>query len=444
MARASKLGGRAARRGARQKQEADSHDTRSVLLVENSAAVAQMVSLYIAERCGRPSVIVRTLAQARQALEAHDHESWYAAVVNLELPDAADGEDIVAWMLAQGLPTIVLTGTFNQAKRARILRHDIVDYCLKGKAGLEELVKVIERLGRNPSTRVLVLDESMSSRAEQLRLLKAQRLQVEEASSVQQALALYREQRAFSLVMLHMQSEPDALAFVTELRELAGPDELAIMALATHPNELSAVQFLKAGASDFLQRPFEKEEYAFRVYACLDRIESIRRIKQLAFSDALTGVANRMAFFRQVPEQLSAAMRKRAKPVVALWSIDQLRRINEQHSHSTGDAVLQHVASVLGAQLGPNAFLARFSGEQFCAFIPDAGGAALTKLVERVRGSVERGGFKTQEGKGLAVTVSCGVVAVEGEAALDGVVNRADEALEEAEEAGGNRVVVRV
>lgn len=443
MARAVKHG-RAARRGARQKPRVEGHDARPVLLVENSAAVAQMVSMYIAERCGRPAVIARTLAQARRALEANGADSWHAAVVNLELPDAADGEDIVTWTLAQGLPTIVLTGTFNPTKRARILRHDIVDYCLKGKAGLEELVKVIERLGRNPSTHVLVVDESMSSRSEQLRLLRAQRVQVQEARSAEEALALYREARAFALVMLHMRSEAQALALVSELRELAGPDELAIMALATNPNELSAVQFLKAGASDFLPRPFEKEEYVFRVYACLERIEGIRRIKQLAFTDALTGTANRMAFFRQVPEQLSAAARKRARPAVALMSIDQLRRINEQHGHSIGDAVLQHVAQLLGAQLGPGAFLARFSGEQFCAFIPDAGGPALSKLFERVRTGVERGGFKTPEGKGLAVSVSCGVVAIEAADDLDGIVNRADEVLEEAEQAGGNRIVIRM
>src|SRR5262245_14573533 len=100
MARSTaKQGGRAARRGTRRNSGSEIKDERAVLVVETSAAVAQMVSLYISDRCARPSVIARTLAAAREALETRGSDSFFAAVVNLELPDAANGEDIVAWML---------------------------------------------------------------------------------------------------------------------------------------------------------------------------------------------------------------------------------------------------------------------------------------------------------------------------------------------------------
>jgi len=411
-----------------------------VLIVENSQAVGQMVAVYLAERCGRKSQVVRTLAQARAALEARE-PGWFAAVVNLELPDAAD-EEIVALTLAHGVPTVVLTGTFSEVKRRRILRHDIVDYCLKGKTGIEALVRVIDRLQKNPSLKVLLVDDDAASRAHHMSLLQSQRFEVLQAARGGAALELYREQREIALVLLALSNRAEALGLVAELRELATPDELGIIALSTAAAPHAAAEHLKAGASDFLAKPFEKEEYFCRVYSCIDRVDSMRHIKQLAFTDGLTGVANRLAFFRQVPPQLSEAREGRTHAAVGLISIDQLNAINDRHGYRAGDQVLASVARCLLRSLGPDALCARFAGQQFSVFLRHASPAALTKLFERARSSVERSTV-SHEGQTLTVTVSCGVIACEADESLDGYLNRADAALEEAETAGGNCVVVR-
>jgi diguanylate cyclase (GGDEF)-like protein len=442
MARVAKHTGRAARRATRRGSEADDRDERTVLVVENSHAVAQMVSMYVAEHCGRSTQVVHTLAQAREALTSEDAAHWLAAVVNLELADAA-GEDIVTLTLAAGLPTIVLTGTFSESMRQRILRHDIVDYCVKGKAGLEALVKVIDRLQRNPSRKIMVAADQPAARANQMRMLRAHRFLALESVDSEQALALQREHPDLSLVIVDLTGGKQAgLELVTQLRNTARADELAIIGLSEAESAGTSVRFLKAGASDFLPKPFEKEEYMCRVYASLEMVEAVRRIKQAAFVDGLTGAANRLAFFRQVPAQLEAALRERARPAVVLLSIDKLRRINEEHGHAAGDAVLRHTARVLGERLGKRGWIARFSGEQFCAFVRDVAPTGLAKLFEQICGAIERASL-TFEGRKLGATLSCGIAVCEGDESLDALVNRADGALEDAEEAGGNRVVMQ-
>jgi diguanylate cyclase (GGDEF)-like protein len=442
MARVAKHTGRAARRATRRAGDDDDRDERAVLVVENSHAVAQMVSLYIADHCGRTAQVVHTLAQAREAIKSEDPTHWLAAVVNLELADAA-GEDIVALTLASGLPTIVLTGTFNESMRQRILRHDIVDYCVKGKPGLEALVKVIDRLQRNPTCKIMIVADRPAARANQVRMLRAHRFFVVEAANTDQALSLQREHTGLSLVLIDLNASKEAgLELVTQLRNTARADELAIIGLSEAESAGTSVRFLKAGASDFLPKPFEKEEYMCRVYASLEMVEAVRRIKQAAFVDGLTGVANRLAFFRQVPAQLETALRERAHPAVVLLSIDQLRRINEEHGHAAGDEVLRHTARVLTDRLGQRGWIARFSGEQFCAFVRDVAPAELAKLFEQVCGAIERASL-TFEGRKLGATVSCGIAVCEGNESLDGLVNRADAALEDAQEAGGNRVILQ-
>jgi diguanylate cyclase (GGDEF)-like protein len=419
--------------------ERHANDERRVLVVENSHAVAQVVSLYITERCGLLTRVVHTLAQARATLGSEDAERWVAAVVNLELPDAA-GEEIVRLTLSHDVPTIVLTGTFNEAMRRRILKHDVVDYCLMGKAGTESLLRTIERLQRAPTIKVLVVDDAVSSRARQFEMLKSHRFQVLEATDGEQALAMYREQRDILMVITDQALPKIAgLDLVARLREIARPEELAVLGLSSRESVGTSVRFLKAGASDFLAKPFEREEYLCRVWANLEAIESARKSKQSTFVDALTGMANRLAFFREAPGLLRAARREKVTPAVALVSIDQWRQLNAVHGHAAGDVVLQLASRAMLERLGKSGFLARFNGEQFCAFVRDAPPAELSKQLERVCRPLERTGF-TVEGRTLSATMSCGVAVCESDEPLDSLVNRAGVALEEAVATGGNRI----
>jgi diguanylate cyclase (GGDEF)-like protein len=413
-----------------------------VLIVEHSQAVAQMVAAHISTRLGRECKVVRTLAQARDVLRQRERSEWLAAVVNLELADAAD-EEIVNLMISYGLPTVVLTGTVDESKRRRILLHDIVDYCLKGKTGIEALVHVLERLQKNPSMRVLVVDDQATSRATQVALLESQRFEVLQAKDPKQALELYDEHPEAVLALVDLSSHRQAIELIGALRERANRDDLAIVALSSSRALHAAAEHLKAGASDFLAKPFEKEEYFCRVYACIDRVENMRRIKQLAFTDSLTGLSNRLSFFTRAPELLSSALREGEAPVVALLSVDDIDAINESHGYAAGDQVLGQVGKAILTSFGPAALSARFSGQQFCVFLRDITPSAAAKLFERARASVERLS-SVHDGETLSVTLSCGVVACEpDEENIDTCLNRAASALDEAEAEGGNRVVLR-
>ena len=437
----NKRAARGAKRGERSAEPALG-DERRVLVVENSHAVAQVVSLYITERCGLMTRVAHTLAQARATLDAGRADQWIAAVVNLELPDAA-GEEIVSLTLSHSVPTIVLTGTFNEGMRRRILKHDVVDYCVKGKAGTEALLRTIERLQRAPRIKVMVVDDGVASRARQVEMLRSHRFQVLEAKDGEHALELYKEQPDILLVITdQVLPKIDGLELVSQLRDLARPDELAILGLSSRESSVTSVRFLKAGASDFLAKPFEKEEFLCRVWASVEVVESVRKIKQAAFVDALTGSSNRLAFFREVPRLVRAALREKAKPAIALVSIDQLRELNEVHGHAAGDVVLQVAARAIADRIGKSGFLSRFSGEQFCVFVRDTPGPGLEKQFERVCNAIERMSFSF-EGRKLDATVSCGIALCESDESLDSLVNRAGDALDEAQNAGGNRVCLR-
>jgi len=100
----------------------------SVLIVEDSQVVLKVLR-YIAKRTLDFDVVFAPTAEAAQR-ELARRDDWFAAIVDLTLPDAPDGE-MVDFMLERGIPTIVLTGRMVDENRDALLRQASWIMCKK-------------------------------------------------------------------------------------------------------------------------------------------------------------------------------------------------------------------------------------------------------------------------------------------------------------------------
>jgi GGDEF domain-containing protein len=91
-----------------------------------------------------------------------------------------------------------------------------------------------------------------------------------------------------------------------------------------------------------------------------------RTLRRLAYTDPLTGLPNRRAFFGRC-EQAVAAGRHFG---VLIADVDHLKQINDSLGHDAGDSAIREVVAALRAVLGPDAFVARVGGDEFIAVIP--------------------------------------------------------------------------
>ncbi|MFI5962676.1 diguanylate cyclase domain-containing protein [Streptomyces asoensis] len=104
------------------------------------------------------------------------------------------------------------------------------------------------------------------------------------------------------------------------------------------------------------------------VAAGLAQTERLEEARRLAFTDALTGLANRRAVDVRLEE---AVERHRAEGVVVslvVCDLNGLKRVNDTRGHAVGDRLLERFGSVLslcGAML-PGALAARLGGDEFC------------------------------------------------------------------------------
>ncbi|MBS2020847.1 MAG: GGDEF domain-containing protein [Deltaproteobacteria bacterium] len=160
-----------------------------------------------------------------------------------------------------------------------------------------------------------------------------------------------------------------------------------------------------------------------------------------AHVDSLTGVFNRAYLAGQL-ETLFSQAQKEAQPLTLLFvDVDHFKKVNDQHGHLAGDAVLQGVAQTLHNALRGADVVARYGGEEFVLLLPRTGQQEGLRVAERVRKDLEQQKHQVQE-QVFKVTASIGLATFEDGnfASADALMGAADQCVYAAKRAGRNRV----
>lgn len=411
-----------------------------VLLVDDSRAITQLLSARCEVVAGVPAETAASLAEAMARIES-DPDRFFLAVVDLNLPDAPDGE-VVDYVQAHGIPVLVLTGHYDDGMRERILAKNVVDYLLKSSVHeIDHAAYLVRRIRRNRDIQALVVDDSRTYRQYIGSLLELQHLRVLYAENGCEALAVMDREPGIGLVITdYNMPELDGLGLIAALRQRRGRDDLAIIGVSDATAPALAARLLKTGANDFVTKPFLVEEFYIRVTQNLDLIEQIRAIRDSAVRDYLTGLYNRRCLFES-GEQLMAQTRRAGTSLAAVMlDIDYFKRVNDTYGHLAGDRVLKEVATVLVRGMRRGDLIGRYGGEEFCILLPGIDRPALQAKLESLRGLVE-GTPIAHGGESLRVTISLGAT-LESADTLQALIDRADSALYRAKEAGRNRAEI--
>jgi diguanylate cyclase (GGDEF)-like protein len=162
------------------------------------------------------------------------------------------------------------------------------------------------------------------------------------------------------------------------------------------------------------------------------------KLRNQALRDPLTGLYNRR-YMEDMLERFAHLSERNARPMsVIMIDLDHFKRLNDEHGHAVGDAVLRDAgATILGA-LRQSDVACRYGGEELVVLLPDIGLADAATKAEILRQRIE----SISERHGTRVTASLGVASVPDNATgAAGLVAIADEALYQAKKAGRNQVV---
>ncbi|WP_431283759.1 diguanylate cyclase [Humitalea sp. 24SJ18S-53] len=176
------------------------------------------------------------------------------------------------------------------------------------------------------------------------------------------------------------------------------------------------------------------------VVTTLELRRAMIRSRNLAMTDALTGLANRPAFVEALCRALSQQKRSGAPFALLYCDLDGFKRVNDVHGHAMGDRLLREVADVLRGCVRREDTPARVGGDEFAVVLVGGEGADTHAVAERLRAMVK----DHMDKAGWPVTVSIGAVSFvtapddESEA-----IEVADALMYSAKNSGSNRVVSR-
>ncbi|WP_313645253.1 diguanylate cyclase [Stenotrophomonas sp.] len=408
-----------------------------ILLVENSRTFTTMLREAIEQRLELPVSVASSLAEAGELL---DRESgWFLVLTGLVLADG-DRDQVVSYFVDRGLPTIVVSGVYDEDLRKRVLQQQIIDYVLKNTPGsVDYLVWLVQRMDRNRRIAALVVDDSPSARAYAAALLSMYGYQVIEAADGSAALRAIEADPAIRLVIVDQEMPGmEGVELTRHLRALRARDKMAVIGISGNSDPSLIPRFLKNGANDFLRKPFSREEFFCRVSQNVDQLELIGTLQDLATRDFLTGLPNRRSFLEQSQRQLASA--GTGDVSVAMVDIDHFKHINDSLGHEAGDQAIRAVAGVLQAHTRGHDISARFGGEEFCLLVAGMSASESTRHFEQLREAIAALHLQFAE-RSLRMTVSIGVCRMPLRAgALHQLITEADRQLYLAKAAGRNRV----
>ncbi len=412
--------------------------SRKILVVEDAKSVSGFLCRQIEETLDFEAVPAYTLAEAQEILERD--AGFFVAVLDLNLPDAPDGE-IVDRVLEKGIPSIILTASFDDELRERILSKNVVDYIPKDSPrGLEHIKYLIQRIYRNQGVGILIVDDSRFFRTYCRTLLEAHKFHVLAAENGEQGLEMLGRNPDVRLVITdYNMPVMDGFEFVSRIRETFGKNEVGIIGLSAQGAGVVSARFLKMGANDFLPKPFVAEEFYARVTQNIELIEFIGELRDIAVRDPLTRLYNRRYFFDAGEKLLEEAREEGVTLTAAMIDIDRFKGINDRYGHEAGDEVLVRLAELLARTFGPYHIVSRFGGEEFCVLARGIQGKRAFRLFEDFRRLVENMEFRCGE-EAIRFTVSVGLHSGGGESLQD-MIREADGQLYRAKNEGRNRVV---
>ncbi|BBP80827.1 response regulator [Pseudomonas sp. No.21] len=337
---------------------------RNILVVEDSPLVLKILEHLFRQEPDLQPVFCASCAEAEVLLET-SAALFFAAIVDLNLPDAPDGE-IVDLVLRYELPCVVLSGSYKEQRRDELLLKGVVDYVLKeSQHSYEYVFRLLHRLVRNCGVKILVAEDSEATRNFVRRVLTPHLYQIIEARDGDEALHILQEQPDIDLLLVdHGMPGISGFDLVKMLRQKLHRTELIILGLSADQKGSLSAMFIKHGADDFLRKPFCTEELNCRVMSTLERRDLMRALKQAALFDSLTNLYNRRAFYEQGLQLFQQAQRAGQELSVAMLDLDFFKQINDKFGHASGDTALVMFSRVL-AHAFPDALLGRLGGEEF-------------------------------------------------------------------------------
>jgi diguanylate cyclase (GGDEF)-like protein len=407
-----------------------------ILVLEQDEDFARLLKFRIENSLAVEVHVANSVTAARTLLENSPGRYFLSitSVLNLD-SDAFEKIDLLGVF---NIPAIVVVDRYEDDLRDQLIKRQVIDYVVKDHGvDIDYISDLIVRIHKNLTIKVLVVDDSKVSQFVIARELLLQKFQVLQVSNGIDALSMLKAHRDIKLVLVdHQMSVIDGITFVQKAREIYPRDQLLIIGLSTSLEPRLAVKYLKAGANDFISKPFSYEILLCRINQNLHMLDAVDYAKHLSNTDYLSNVYNRRYFFEQ-GNRVFNSLPKDSALTVMMFDIDYFKKVNDHYGHEAGDEVIRHFASALKEYFNTD-IVARLGGEEFAVISLSEEYLTSFERIEQFRQAIANQRVPINNVK-VQYTCSIGATNILGNSLNDMLVH-ADRLLYVAKQNGRNRL----
>ncbi|WP_078428414.1 diguanylate cyclase [Alkalihalobacterium alkalinitrilicum] len=318
--------------------------------------------------------------------------------------------------------------------------------------------------------KILIVDDCIDSRMLLERLLKkAGFANIIMADSAERTFEiLHIEGKEVDLILLDViMPGMDGIEVCGQIKEIEDVKDIPVIMVTGLSNVKVLEQTFKAGASDYVTKPFNTVELHARIGSVLrlkdemdkrkqretelvvanEKLQELNDVlEQLSSLDGLTGIPNRRRFDNHIETEWKRALRNQTNLSLIMLDIDKFKPYNDTYGHLESDECLKKVEKILQNTVNrATDLVARYGGEEFAVVLPETSFEGVVKIAEMMRRNVEISQIPhTSSNVSDVVTISLGVATMfqgnEQITSIDSLIDCADKALYEAKNSGRNQV----
>lgn len=291
---------------------------------------------------------------------------------------------------------------------------------------------------------ILIVDDDTAIKESVEEYLKILGYNVKSGSCAEDALQILETYPADVILTDIMMQGMDGLELTREIKKKYNAD---VMVMTGYSAEYSYEEAVKAGASDFIFKPFRFEELDLRLKRVLreasfkrERTKMLKDMEQLAITDALTGLYNSRQFFRQIKMEIQRFKRYSRALSLLILDIDFFKNYNDTWGHLEGDKVLMGIGKIISSCMRSMDTAYRYGGEEFAILLPETGLKRACVVGARIKDLIASESFEPEPGVKAIVTVSIGASELRRDEDVTSFIKRTDKALYRSKESGRNRL----
>jgi len=200
---------------------------------------------------------------------------------------------------------------------------------------------------------------------------------------------------------------------------------------------------LLAWDSDDAPEQFRKGllEFWNNALPLVEHLNRFEQAEEMSYTDGLTGLYNFRYFQKRMKEEFQRAKRYGHTLTLLIFDMDNLKEVNDNLGHPTGDVLLKSFSEVLVESVRSVDVICRYGGDEFCIILPETSRNRALLLMDRIQKNISKKPIRSSRtGPELKYSVSIGGAVYPSDAgSVEDLIKAADTALLQAKEDGRNR-----